>query len=139
MQCSSEAAFLHHCRTNFENGAARTVLREIWHTLVFGLSRDLESVSCVENSHANKKVVYRNSHSCNGCFDWCIGFLNCTGTSIQRQFVSIIIMKTGTCHFAPFGWTNENLFDMRRNLGRFGPIPFRSSHLARVVSARFPG
>ena len=31
-----------------------------------------------------------------GCFEWCIGFLNCTGTSVQRQYVSIIIMKMGT-------------------------------------------
>ena len=25
VQCSAEAAFLRHCRTNFENGAAKTV------------------------------------------------------------------------------------------------------------------
>ena len=43
-----------------------------------------ESLSCVENSQAkNKFVFHRNSRSCNSCFDWCIAFLNCTGTSIQ--------------------------------------------------------
>ena len=40
----------------------------------------LESVSCVENSHAENNFVFHwYSHSCNGCFE----FLNCTGTSVQ--------------------------------------------------------
>ena len=62
-------------------------------------------------SHAkNNFVFHRNSRSCNGCFDWCIGFLNCTGTSVQWQNESIIIMKMGTGQLAPLRWTNENLF-----------------------------
>ena len=90
-------------------------LRDIWRILIFGLAQDFESVSYMEYSHAKNNLdFHRNSRSCNGCFDWCIGFLNCTDTSIQRQNVSIIIMKMGTGQFAPFRWTNENLCDMRR-------------------------
>ena len=58
--------------------------RDIWGTLIFGLAQDFESVRCMENSHAkNNFDFHRNSRSCNSCFDWCIGFLNCTGTSSQ--------------------------------------------------------
>ena len=71
--------------------------RDIWRILIFGLAQDFESVSYMEYSHAkNNLVFHRNSRSCNGCFDWWIAFLNCTGTSVQRQYVSIIIMKMGT-------------------------------------------
>ena len=89
--------------------------RDIWRILIFGLAQDFESISYMEYSHAKNKLdFHRNSHSCNGCFDWCIGFLNCTGASIQRQYESIIIMKMGTGQFTPFRWSNENLFDMSR-------------------------
>ena len=69
---------------NFEYDAAKTSpAGNLAHT-DFGLSQDFESVGCVENSHAKNNIVFhRNSRSCNGYFDWCIGFLNCTGTSIQ--------------------------------------------------------
>ena len=98
---------MHHCPTSFENDPAKTV--PAGH-----LAQDFESVSSMEYSHAkNSLVFHRNSRSCNGCFDWWIAFLNCTGTSVQRQYVSIIIMKMGTGQFAPFRWTNKNLFDMR--------------------------
>ena len=71
--------------------------QDIWCIQIFGLAQDFESVSYMEYSHAkNNLVFHRNSRSCKGCFDWCIGFLNCTGTSVQRQYVSIIIMKMGT-------------------------------------------
>ena len=102
-----------HCRTTFEYDAAKTV--PVGHLAHIDL--DSDSVTCVENSHAKNNIVFHlNSRSCNSYFDWCIGFLNCTGISIQRQYVSIIIMKTGTGQFAPFRWTNENLFDMRSSL-----------------------
>ena len=45
-------------------------------------------------------------------FDWCIGFLNCTGTSIKWQYVLIIIMKMGASQFAPFRWTIATRFEM---------------------------
>ena len=65
----------------------------------------------MENAHVeNNFIFHRNFRSCNRYFDWRIGFLNCTGTSIQ--WVSIIIIKMGTGQLAPFRWTNENLFDM---------------------------
>ena len=97
MQCSAEAVFLHQCPTNFENDAAKTVPQDIWCIQIFGLGQDFESISYMEYSHAkNNLVFHRNSRSCKGCFDWCIGFLNCTDTSVQQQYVSIIIMKMGT-------------------------------------------
>ena len=69
---------------NFEYDAAKTVPAGHLAHIDFDLSQDFESVGCVENSHAKNNIVFhRNSRSCNGCFDWCIGFLNCTGTSIQ--------------------------------------------------------
>ena len=97
LQCSAEAAFLRDCPTNFENDAAKTgPAGHLAHT-DFGLAQDVESVSYMEYSHAKNNLGFHwNSRSCNGCFDWCIGFLNCTGTSVQRQYVSIIIMKMGT-------------------------------------------
>ena len=65
---------------NFDNGAAKTVPAGHLAHIDFGLS----SVGCVENSHAKNNIVFhRNSRSCNGYFHWCIGFLNCTGTSVQ--------------------------------------------------------
>ena len=83
-QCSAEAAFLRHCRTNSENDAAKNVPVGHLAHIIFGLSQDFESLSCVENSHAKNNFVFlRNSRSCNGWFDWCIGFLKCTGTSTQ--------------------------------------------------------
>ena len=97
VQCSAEAAFLRHCPTNYENDAAKTgPTGHLAHT-DFGLAQDFESVSYMEYSHAKNNLGFHwNSRSCNGCVDWCIGFLNCTGTSVQRQYVSIIIMKMGT-------------------------------------------
>ena len=97
LQCSAEAAFLCNCPTNFENDAAKTgPAGHLAHT-DFGLAQDVESVSYMEYSHAKNNLGFHwNSRSCNGCFDWCIGFLNCSGTSVQRQYVSIIIMKMGT-------------------------------------------
>ena len=69
---------------NFEYDTAKTVPVGHLAHIDFGLSQDFESVGCVENSHAKNNIVFhRNSRSCNGYFDWCIGFLNCTGTSIQ--------------------------------------------------------
>ena len=69
---------------NFEYDAAKTVPAGHLAHIDFGLSQDFESVGCVENSHAKNNIVFhRNSRSCNGYFDWCIGFLNCTGTSVQ--------------------------------------------------------
>ena len=80
---------------------------DIWRTLIFGPS---QTVSCVGNSYAkNNSVFHQSSCSCNNCFDRCIGFRNCTGISIQWQYILIIIMKTGTGKFASFRWTNENL------------------------------
>ena len=85
---------MRHCPTNFENDAAKTgPAGHLAHT-DFGLAQDFESVSYMEYSHAKNNLgLHRNSRSCNRCFDWCIGFMNCTGTSVQRQYVSIIIMK----------------------------------------------
>ena len=78
---------LHFCAIvpqNFEYDAAKTVPAGHLAHIDFGLSQDFESVGCVENSHAKNNIVFhRNSRSCNGYFDWCIGFLNCTGTSVQ--------------------------------------------------------
>ena len=69
---------------NFEYDAAKTVPAGHLAHIDFGLSQDFESVGCVENSHAKNNIIFhRNSRSCNGYFDWCIGFLNCTGTSVQ--------------------------------------------------------
>ena len=69
---------------NFEYDAAKIVPAGHLAHIDFGLSQDFESVGCVENSHAKNNIVFhRNSRSCNGYFDWCIGFLNCTGTSVQ--------------------------------------------------------
>ena len=69
---------------HFEYDAAKTVPAGHLAHLDFGLSQDFESVGCVENSHAKNNIVFhRNSRSCDGYFDWCIGFLNCTGTSVQ--------------------------------------------------------
>ena len=103
---------------------------DIWLALIFGLSQDFEFVSCVENSHAKNNFVFRrNSHSCNSCFDWCIGFLNCT--SIQWKYVSFIIMKMGTGQFAPFRWTDENLFDMHNS-------PFMMSDSKKQKSTKLP-
>ena len=83
-QCFAEAAFLRHCRTNFEYDADKTVPAGHLAHIDFGLSQDFESDGCVENSHAKNNIVFhRNSHSCNGYFHWCIGFPNCTGTSVR--------------------------------------------------------
>ena len=69
---------------NFEYDAAKTIPAGHLAHIDFGLSQDFESVGCVENSRAKNNIVFHwNSRSCNGYFDWCIGFLNCTGTSIQ--------------------------------------------------------
>ena len=69
---------------NFEYDAAKTVPVGHLAHIDFGLSQDFESVGCVENSLAKNNIVFhRNSHSYNSFFDWCIGFLNCTGTSVQ--------------------------------------------------------
>ena len=69
---------------NFEYDAAKTVPAGHLAHIDFGLSQDFESVGCVENSHAKNNIVFhRNSRSCNSFFHWCIGFLNCTGTSVQ--------------------------------------------------------
>ena len=69
---------------NFEYDAAKTVPTGHLAHIDFGLSQDFESFGCVEKSHAKNNIVFhRNSGSCNGYFDWCIGFLNCTGTSVQ--------------------------------------------------------
>ena len=67
-----------------KNDAVKTVPVGHLAHIYFGLLQDFESVSCEENPHAqNIFVLHRNSRNCNGCFDWFIGFLNCTGTSIQ--------------------------------------------------------
>ena len=69
---------------NFEYDAAKTVPAGHLAHIDFGLSQDFESDGCVENSHAKNNIVFhRNSHSCNGYFHWCIGFPNCTGTSVR--------------------------------------------------------
>ena len=82
---------------------------DIWRTLIFGLSQDWVR-KLWGNSYAKYNFVFhQNSRSCNGCFNWCLGFLNCIGTSIQWQYVLSIIMKTGTSQFTPFPWTKENL------------------------------
>ena len=91
--------------------------RDIWHTLIFACPRTFESVGYVENSLAKNNIVFhRNSHSCNGYFDWCIGFLK-----LYWYFSSVIICidyhyENGYRQFAPCWWTNENLFDMRSSL-----------------------
>ena len=59
IQCSAEAAFLRHCRTNFENDTAKTVPRDIWRTMIFGLAQDFKSASCMENSHAKNNFFTR--------------------------------------------------------------------------------
>ena len=75
MQCSAEAAFMCHCRTNFENDAPKLSPRDIWRILILGLAQNFESVSYMENSHAKNNLgFHRNSHSCNGYFD---GVLDC--------------------------------------------------------------
>ena len=76
-QCSAEVAFLCHCHTKF------CPTGHLAH-IDFGLSQDFESFGCVEKSHAKNNIVFaRNSGSCNGYFNWCNGFLNCTGPSVQ--------------------------------------------------------
>ena len=63
-QCSARAAFLRHCRTNFEYDADKLSPWNIWGTLIFCLSQDFESISYVGNSYAkNNFVFHRNSYS----------------------------------------------------------------------------
>ena len=79
-QCSAEAAFMRHCRTNLEYDTTKIVpMNHLAHIDFWPVT-----VSCV--GFPMPKITlffYRNSCNCNGCFDWCIGFLICTGISIQ--------------------------------------------------------
>ena len=111
MYCISVLPRLRFCATI----APKLSLWDILRTLIFGVLQDFESIYCVWKISMPKITLFLhcNSRCCNSCFDWCIGFLNCTGISIQWQYILIIIMKMGTCQFAPFRLTNENLFDMR--------------------------
>ena len=84
VQCYAEAAFLCHCHTNFKYDTAKTVLLGHLMYIDYGLLQDFQSISCVGNIYVkNNFVFHQNSHGCSGSFDWCIGFLNGTGTSIQ--------------------------------------------------------
>ena len=84
LQCSAQAAFCATVTQILHMTQPKMFPWDIWHTLTFGLSLDYQSVSFVGNSYAKNNFFCQwNSRSCNSCFAWCIGFLNCTGTSIQ--------------------------------------------------------
>ena len=58
VQHSAEAVFLGYCHTNFLSMRQPKMCPwDIWRTLIFVLSKDVESVSCVGNSYRTPKIT----------------------------------------------------------------------------------
>ena len=71
LQCSARLRFCTIVAQIFKMTQPKLSPRDIGRSLIFGMSQDFESVSCVENSHAkNNLVFHRNSHSLIGVLDF---------------------------------------------------------------------